>query len=553
MMQDWMLPNITDYWDERVDAIERLSRVLAEVPEADRAAHLKSIVAAVWRHATALSDADLVKYTVPIVEDLYKAVAKRTYYDDPLLQYLAATGGPYFHALMARGYMVHYFIDNTWDRLDGPVIGFPIWFRAAGLLYICPQEIACSQFEKDQPREKWPALMSKYIGDGRSVADQLANRCHAEGRHFVYLDIDATDFEIALKLGKGPGVIFVFRQEAPNPGSRCTVNLPAGPRTAQVSTDAPAAASGSTQTPTQESPRANAAPSASDLVALLGTLRAGDSETRRIGRTVLRDQITEILSGATAESNLSVVKATLASFRDEGWELVRSDVQEGFYTVADAIQAVLDAIERNPLAKALLPIVIDDRVRSVTGSPAAKTPNPIPSFATLLKAVKRGQEINKPDREGQFAAPAAQPAPAAASAPASGGTTKLKPLIDGLVGGDEDSRRSNRRALAAALSEALTDAADLDSLKPDVLAFRDAGWALIGNCNYGEGEYTLAAALRALIGVIPRRPQLKSWLPLIVEPRLKLFMQHPVADSNMAAWSTLDGAMDEAAKFDVPG
>jgi hypothetical protein len=553
MMQDWMLPNITDYWDERVEAIERLSRVLAEVPEADRLAHLKSIVTAVTRHATALSDADLVKYAVPIVEDLYKALAKSTYYDDPLRQYLAATGSPYFHALTARGYMVHYFIDNTWDRLDGPVIGFPIWFRAAGLFYICPQEIACSQFEKDQPREKWPALVSKYIDDGRSVADRLAHRCHAEGRHFVYLDIDATDFEIAIKLGKGPGVIFVFRQEAPNPGSRCAVNLPAGPRTAQVSTDAPAAASGSTQTPTQESPRANAAPSASDLVALLGTLRAGDSETRRIGRTVLRDQITEILAGATAESNLSVVKATLASFRDEGWELVRSDVQEGFYTVADAIQAVLDAIERNPLAKALLPIVIDDRVRSVTGSPAAKTPNPIPSFATLLKAVKRGQEINKPDREGQFAAPAAQPAPAAASAPASGGTTKLKPLIDGLVGGDEDSRRSNRRALAAALSEALTDAADLDALKPDVLAFRDAGWALIRYCNYGEGEYTLAAALRALIGVIPRRPQLKSWLPLIVEPRLKLFMQHPVADSNMAAWSTLDGAMDEAAKFDVPG
>ncbi len=86
-----------------------------------------------------------------------------------------------------------------------------------------------------------------------------------------------------------------------------------------------------------------------------------------------------------------------------------------------------------------------------------------------------------------------------------------------------------------------------------MLAFRDAGRALIGIDNYGDGEYTLAAALRALIGVIPRRPQLKTWLPLIVELRLKAFMQHPVADLNMAAWSTLDGAMDEAAKFDLPG
>ena len=396
-MRDWMLPNITDYWDERVEAIERLSRVLAEVPEADRAAHLASIVAAVTRHATALSDADLVKYAVPIVEDLYKAVAKRTYYDDPLRQYLAATGGPYFHALTARGYMMHYFINNTWDRLDRPAIGFPIWFRAAGLFYICPQEIACTQIEKDKPREEWPALVRKHIGDGRSVADQLANRCHAAGRHFVYLDINSTDFAIALDLSKKPGVIFVFRQEAPNPGSRCAMRLPTGPRTAQVSTDAPAAASESARAQTQVSPRTDAAPSAGDFEALLRTLREGDSEKRRFVRTVLRDQISEILAGATAKSNLSVVKATIVSFQDAGWERLRSNVEEGFYTVADAIHAVLDAIARNPRAKALLPIVIDDRVRSVTNSPAAATPNPIPSFATLLKAVKRGQEINEPD------------------------------------------------------------------------------------------------------------------------------------------------------------
>jgi hypothetical protein len=258
------------------------------------------------------------------------------------------------------------------------------------LFYICPQEIACSQFEKNKPREEWPALVSKYIGDGRSVADQLANRCHVAGRHFVYLDIDATDFAIALNLGKEPGVIHVFRNEAPTPGSRCAIHLPAGPRTAP----APAVA---------------------------------------------------------------------------------------------------------PAAPALAP-----------------APTPAPPQSSFVSG-------------------------------------NLKPLIDGLGGGDEGTRRSHRRALEAALSEALTNAADLDALKPDVLAFRDAGWALIGIGNYGDGEYTLAAALRTLIGVIPRLPQLKAWLPLIVEPRLEAFMQHPIADLNMAAWSTLDGAMDEAAKLDLPG
>jgi hypothetical protein len=233
-MPDWMLPNITDYWDERVEAIERLSWVIAEVPEAERAAQLASISAAVGHHASALPETDLVKYAVPIVENLYKAASKRSYLDDPVLQYLAAIGSPYFEALSARGYVVHYFIDNTYERLDGPALAFPMWFGAAGLFYICPQEIACNRFEKDKPREQWPALVTRHIADGRAVADQLANRCHAAGRHFVYLDIDATDFAIALKLCEQPGVIHVFRKEAPIPGSRCVMRLPDGPRTAPV-------------------------------------------------------------------------------------------------------------------------------------------------------------------------------------------------------------------------------------------------------------------------------------------------------------------------------
>jgi hypothetical protein len=388
MMQDWMLPNITDYWDERVDAIEQLSRVLAEVPEADRAAHLASIVAAVTRHTAALGDADLVKYAVPIVEDLYKAVAKRTYYDDPLRQYLGATGGPYFHALRARGYMVQYFIDNTWDRLDGPVIGFPIWFRAAGLFYICPQEIACNQFEKDQPREKWPALVSKYIGDGRSVADRLASQCHAAGRHFVYLDIDAADFAIALKLGKEPGVIHVFRNETPTPGSRCAIHLPAGPRAAQ----APQTSRGRSSVMIRDADGHEVAASIEDLESLLPDLKSKDSESRRFNLAILKDQITQFLSTVTPETDLTAVKALLVKFQDAGWELCRSNVPEGFYTVTASIDAVVDAVAVNQTAEAVLPSVLDKRVMSMAESPAAEGTNLIPPFAALLKAIKRAQD-----------------------------------------------------------------------------------------------------------------------------------------------------------------
>ena len=117
-----------------------------------------------------------------------------------------------------------------------PAIGFPLWFEAAKLFYICPQEIACHSFEKDKPAEEWPALVNKYIRDSREVGQQLATRCRGAGRHFVYLDIDAhgSDFEFAHKTSEDPGAIFVFRQEAPVPGSHSAVGLPTAPRTARL-------------------------------------------------------------------------------------------------------------------------------------------------------------------------------------------------------------------------------------------------------------------------------------------------------------------------------
>jgi hypothetical protein len=235
-MQDWMLPRITDYWDQQVEAIERLSRALEGLSDVELNTQVETIAAAVKRHAAVLSDEHLRLAALVLVEDLYKSAAQTSRIDQPLLSYLHASGGALLDAVAARGYMLHYFIDNTWERLDGPVIGFPMLFGAAGLFYLCPQALAARQFEKDEPREQWPALVSKYIVDARLVADDLAERCHQDRRHFVYLDIDATEFPAAFKHVGEPGVIHVFRSEAPTPGSRCAVKMPPGPRLPNPST-----------------------------------------------------------------------------------------------------------------------------------------------------------------------------------------------------------------------------------------------------------------------------------------------------------------------------
>src|SRR5262249_41532339 len=90
--------------------------------------------------------------------------------------------------------------------------------------------VAALYFEKDKPKEEWPALVSKHISNARTVADEIAEDCYKDGRHLVFLDIDSDGFPAALKHSEASGVIHVFRSEAPTPGSRCVVNMPPGPR-----------------------------------------------------------------------------------------------------------------------------------------------------------------------------------------------------------------------------------------------------------------------------------------------------------------------------------
>ncbi len=99
----------------------------------------------------------------------------------------------------------------------------------------------------------------------------------------------------------------------------------------------------------------------------------------------------------------------------------------------------------------------------------------------------------------------------------------------------------------------MVSSGDPAPLRASLEAFRAAGWKLIENANYGDGEYTLAAAINTLIEGIKRRPQLKAWLPFVVGDRVQRFMQAPAAGLDMAAHSELDDALDRAEEFNQLG
>jgi hypothetical protein len=230
---DWALASITDYWDQGACAIERLSRELKQMPHKSRAAQQSLIRAAVGRRIGALPDQDLMKAASVMADDLYKAAGQIAFWDDALEQYLSASSGAFLSALSARGYVVNYVIDNRFEELTAPVGWYPRWFTTADLFYICPQHLACwTMKDEDQPETEWQALLPNYIGRARELADAMVARCRNESRHFVFLDTDAADnsFSAAMRTQGVPGVIRIFRREAPSISSGCVVTFPATSR-----------------------------------------------------------------------------------------------------------------------------------------------------------------------------------------------------------------------------------------------------------------------------------------------------------------------------------
>ena len=146
-MDSWQKKYIYDYWDSRTGAIAIFSQALRDPIEKKQKERIaKSISAAVEERVGALSDKELVLTAVTMVDDLYKAGDSAEIWDEAAEQYLRASVGTFATALAKRGYLIHYLVDNSFEKSDlgmqRPLDFYPLWFGAAGFIYICPQKVA---------------------------------------------------------------------------------------------------------------------------------------------------------------------------------------------------------------------------------------------------------------------------------------------------------------------------------------------------------------------------------------------------------------------------
>ncbi len=190
------------------------------------------IAASVDRHVEALSDEFLIGAAVSFFDDLYKTAGSIEWWDPSLQSYLMAFAATFSRNLSRRGFTVQSLVDNAWDNPTRLIELLPNWFRAAGVIFICPQTLVRNLAERDgvKPGADAGTLERRYIDEARRVAATLVAQCQDEKRHFVLVDTAAveTSFDQPKRRAGREGFLTVIRSEAPVPGSNVSVAPPNG-------------------------------------------------------------------------------------------------------------------------------------------------------------------------------------------------------------------------------------------------------------------------------------------------------------------------------------
>ncbi len=228
MIDQWRLGTLTDYYDYNASRLLEMPKKLATLGDASRALALVTVRSQVRRLAGDLEDDLLLAVSVSMVDDLYKSAGILTDWNPPTAEYVTAVWGTFFDVMAARGYLMHYIVENTFpDHLGRPLQLYPEVFGAAGIIYVCPHHIA-TKLPEGAEAEPSLAGLRHLLAEGRYLAKEVATQATGQNSSLMYLEIDydAGCLDEILSLSAAPGVVTVVRNQAPQPGSTVEVTYP---------------------------------------------------------------------------------------------------------------------------------------------------------------------------------------------------------------------------------------------------------------------------------------------------------------------------------------
>ena len=225
--------NLSDFWDQNKNAVIQNASRLMRLRDDERAKEILSIRHEVTRQVNALSDEQMLKLAVTLVDDIYQHVNDEVIVGPIVFAYLDACGAALIQLLKARGYVVHYIVENQFLSTEflflGPFDIFKKFFNAIGLVYICPQLLGWQLMSADGiNEEQYSEQFAQYADEARFLSSRLVEKCRQEDRHFIYLETDFREgcLDRVMDLQGAANVLRVFRNDAPVPDSSVDVIFP---------------------------------------------------------------------------------------------------------------------------------------------------------------------------------------------------------------------------------------------------------------------------------------------------------------------------------------
>ena len=227
--ESWVFSSFVDYYDARTNAVARHADALSSYTPDDAQDAVEIVSRVVTQYARDLSEEHLVGATVSMVDDLYKTMSWINPWSHHTAAYVQAVFGSFLSVAAERGKHVRYIVENSFpDGLQRAVSLFPMAFQAAGIVYVCPHQVAAVLAQKsgialsDNPNV---AELAPLIFEARVVAFRAASTVAERGRHLAYLEADFEEgaLDDVRSLPAPPGTITILREEAPVAGSRVVV------------------------------------------------------------------------------------------------------------------------------------------------------------------------------------------------------------------------------------------------------------------------------------------------------------------------------------------
>lgn len=226
----WMLPKLSDYLNPETDAVQRFADKVKISPHPER--DLKEIREAVSEHTKILPLKWLWTMSYLIADDLYKTGNRLPLWAEEHRQYVNATAATFFEMFHEKGYVLRYGVNNGFEQTDvgmqRPLYLLPALFRAAGLVYICPEEVGLSLMESDGiPGSNFLKEYGRYKDESRDMAKKLISKCNEVRKSYVVLDLgDDPDLFHETRADTETKMVTIFRSEPPVVNSNVSVSLP---------------------------------------------------------------------------------------------------------------------------------------------------------------------------------------------------------------------------------------------------------------------------------------------------------------------------------------